>query len=141
MKQFNAIDVLVEIAFIVSANFNYQIGKKNQLTKSCFDETLFIVENQYDMFKNNIKDDGYHDILKKIIIHPWSPVILGLLDSIFKTAEKGPNSLISKLVYKDYKSAYPENRSLFFVNKSLVLEMIENVIMESENYMLEFYTV
>ena len=139
MEDFNAIDVLVEIAFVVSANFNYRIGRKNLLTKECFDETLFIVENQYDIFKNNIKDDGYHDILKKIIIHPWSPVILGLLDSIFKTAEKGPNSQISKLIYKDTRQAYSESRSLYFINKSIVLEMIENVITEAEYFMIGFH--
>ena len=129
----DSIDVLVELAFMASANLNIKLGEKIEIQKATVDINEYIKE-EYLNFEEHIKDDGYLSVLTKIIQHKHSSVILGLLDSIFITSKIGKSSNIAYLVYKDTPSEQVY-KSLYLQTTEQNISLFERVIKDAENFM------
>jgi len=126
-------EVLVEIAFIISAHLNRKIGDKVeiQLAMNYVNE---VVKEEYLNFKDYIeKDDKYLIILNKIIEHKYSSIILALLDSVFRTSKIGKSSNIAYLVYKNTPSEQLF-KSFYLQTFEQNIALFERVIKDAENF-------
>ena len=132
MNEINALDFLVDTAFIVGSNLDFKLNAGSDILKAN-NECILILQEKLKLNDEEILiDDGFKFIFDSIVTDSQGPVILGLLNSIFRTSYRGPDTPISSLVWKEQESVRAYERSLYCTPKNEVLKIINEVIQMSK---------